>query len=458
MALSNKISWKYAGVKVIEHHPHDLSQDINVQGVGKTQAIELQDGNRYHVSCGYYVPFYPPHDHGEAQFIDRERIIGELKERFFRAADPKINQRYNREQIEWLKQTYQSLPEIKKSYDEVTDIYNTEKRTAGAILVGAIINRIDRLAIALIEKRRTGEIPDTLGIESATNVDELESEIKEYIYTLTKNAKLVNCVKRNTNYPTNHDQLSLDSSLEDDTDGILFEMITEVAKALSFRLDERQLQADEPMPEPTESESNKLSMMNKVIDLGRVLKIGGAMRCIDEICDTIDTLVIKDPVLSATPLGSLIKEMGITAKNLVGIKKSEVKNYTYAMMAYDSLQHDLDMYCHNEFGKQPSSDAIITLVKQGFHLIKDMTNTRLPCNEVYWIDSDLPANVPERNPKENNVVDERTRMAKFEREVVRTQEIIKSINSGQKQPGKIVIASNSQPAIGPSEPSKVRSV
>lgn len=427
MDTKTHLSWKYAGIRVIENNLDHLANDIAHVGVSNAQPVEIQ-GQKYYVSHGYYVPHYASKLSGEAQFQDRERIVSELKERFFRCAEPNINQMYYQKQIEWLKEQYEKTPSTKlvswktaSGKEESKTIELTEKRTLGALLVGAIINRSDRLAKAIIEKRRTGEIPDILEIEEGKEIPELEKELKNYLSLLMKNTSLVSCVRRNASQRQIQRRVQeAEAPPRYDHDGVLYEMITEVAKAAVIRLDKHEITEENPSPEPTQDEATHLARDDLRISQGRVEKIGKAMACIDTISTEIETMLRQDAVLSKTTAGSLLKNMGDVAKALTGIKKSEIENYTAALVLYKSLQHDLNRIYFETIDNNPHTNMTLTLVQRGFDLIKDMVETRLPCNEIYWIaDSEgkFPSKVrtmPQNTQKEWG--DARARLSRFMRD------------------------------------------
>lgn len=409
MGIRATIGWKYVGVAAIEHIPEHTAADIARVGVGNAKPLQLDDGHLYWVSHGFYVPYFEPHK-GAEQFRDFEKMVSQLTVRFFRNAQPEINREYRAEQIDELRTLYQ------KSKENQND--RSEQRTAGSRLVGAMINRMDRLAKAIIEIRRHGRAPDILEIESGMTLDKMEKQLSAYYTQLMLDTELVSQVRRNHGIRLiAKDVAPLSKSPRFDHDGVLHEMIQEVGKAAAFRLDHAQAECGQPSPLPTDKEERNLALAETNITQGRVSKIGRAMRCVDDICKRLEKVSDKDTFLSRTPTGALLMEMGMAAKVLLGIKNEEVVSYTQAEMVYESLQKDLNQiyFAHIKDADQKTLQSLM-VIQRGFDLIKDMVSTRLSCDEIYWAQGSEPPGVMPLSADMDRITpfgDPRARMANF---------------------------------------------
>lgn len=407
MALRASIGWKYVGVEVRQHAPDDLSADIARKGVGHVQPLLLDDDHYYWVSHGYYVPHYESHK-GREQFRDFERMITELTDRFFRNAQPEINRQYTHEEISTLDAMYAKA--LKEEAPEST------KQTLGSRLVGAMINRMGRLANAIIEQRRNGHAPDILEIGDM-DINAMEAQLSRYFKRLMQDTELVSQVRRNQG--ARFLAIDVDSGPQSprfDHDGVLHEMIQEVGKASAFKPDHHEAGQASPNPMPTDKEEQKLTAAETRITQGRVEKIGKAMQCVDDITRLLDKMIQKDPQLSQTPTGTLLKDMGEAAKALLGVKKNDLNDYMEAEVLYESRKKDLNSIY---FGSTEQATGVTirtrALVYQGFELIKDMVTTRLACNEIYWPVCCEPSRVQKHDEVSTKSAygDPRSRMARF---------------------------------------------
>lgn len=404
MGLRASIDWKYAGVEVRQHVPDHLENDIARVGVGKAEPVALEDGHSYWVSHGRYVPFFESNQ-GAEKFRDFERMVSELTDRFFRNAQPEINRQHNAADISYLMERYDAAP-----------LSGSERQTVGARLVGAMINRMGRLAQAIIEKRRTGIVPDILDIERDMPIEAMEAQLSRYYQRLMQDTDLVSQVRRNQGMRIL--AMDVDSGSQSprfDYDGVLHEMIQEVGKASAFKPDHDQAARHAPSPDPTSKEERALDRSENLISQGRVNKIGNAMRCVDDITRLLDKISTHDPQLLQSPTGALLKDMGDAAKALLGLKKGDVKNYIAAEVLYESRQKDLNRLYFQSINKSEITNQSLVIVQKGFDLIKDMVTTRLACNEIYWPRGEEPKTIAPTPPKGEDMRygDPRARMAKF---------------------------------------------
>lgn len=279
--------WLNAGQRAHDHQAHE----------GERITLAESDTSReYWVHKGYYVPFYPASEEALGK-AEQMRLLDdtatELARRFFRQAEIGINVRFNAVQIDILKENY--TQEKDPAY----------KRAKGALLIGACVNRMERIAHALIAVKSGADIRDYRVQEN--DVETLKDQFNAYGNML---------MGADPACPNLFAHVRLRNGVED-RDGILEEMISEVIKV---------------------SDTRTLSMLNQ----GRAMKIGQAMESMDRTRDAIKSIFDtswphKDSDQMARNMARAliphVNDLTQMSRGRVGVKTSDAENYTeaYAM-------------------------------------------------------------------------------------------------------------------------------
>jgi hypothetical protein len=424
MGLRTKIDWRYAGLHVNDVQLFDPieDRDLTNPGVNRSnmQAISMPDGNQYLLSYGYFIPFYPPPDE-EDVLSKRYESITDLANRFDHNAHTDRMDDFTYEDIEGYNEIkdyehltkYENIKnkEEKKSFKSRYEVSHEEssKQTNGAAYVHAAIGLIGRIAQALLHERTLRNevgisvIPLAEKLSEAAKgynkkTDPEKAELRDLLRTqmsslykeLLMNPNLISHMRKTR--PIRHLQEAIkdysphhfsaeaaekfialsQTSPRFDIIGSLHEMIQEVGKDSNIAKRSQDIDTKQLIGTFTEAQHN------------RVLKIGAAMRCIDEICERLSAVCKTDVAFQRVPVDSTLDEMRDYAKAMICVKGRDINNYAVVNQAFVSVMKSLNAQSKALKGKNAHTDEALKVIEFGFDLIADMANTRLPCNEVFW--------------------------------------------------------------------------
>lgn len=372
------MTWALAGTKAAEDQPDSTS----------SRDVFTIEGEPYLVSGGYHIPYYQSIPDGDEETVVREKLAIDLTKRFFRNAELGINVRFSHKDIVELRDKYDHLPEGSE-----------EKRAAGALLVGAIMNRIERLSHAVLQNKALMRhkvdnqqiatslteaiaphdpvdpafihqvVSETIDYSrtlfSSVTIDQAlerdhrdlpadekfstyEREIKGYYEDLVKHQELVRCVRRR------------DRST--DRQGILYDMIRDAGKAWKVPLD--------------------------AIYFNRVQKIGQAMHDIDRTADLLLTFIQQPPYENAPSLPDDIRLFADLAKKRTGVKTDIAGPYTEVEIAFKVAEAKLFNFLKQEIRRAQGASTMtegFELIRRGIRLIDDMAEIRQSRN-IWEID------------------------------------------------------------------------
>lgn len=357
--LDGKIDLKYAGVKF-----SDVKDACASDATQSSEEPIIVDGQQYSVQNGYLVPFYKPLE----QDLTRrnEELVVARTQRFFDEAENRINIPLTRE-------------ELVREMDEYKACSSPERREIKAHnLVGAMVNRMERLARAFLQKNIEGirlEIHPTGGSTALSDeeVRACKAEFVEYYMYLISdtNNEPIRWVRR-------HD-------LSTDRDGVLLDIVREMGKPLS--MSESKLHGD------------------------ILKKIGWTMEAIDETRDQIMRLLdspdvataidrayrkgmpldidedVKDKTSGTTRYRQMVEELTGLCRARSGLKSEDRPNFDGVREEISLIDrelhevHKLVRELRNMKGQSHADVvAIEDMLRNGAYLMKDMAFLRLPRN------------------------------------------------------------------------------
>ncbi len=382
------MAWEFAGTKVstaeIAEHKAQEAQLLSTGGTSPSPPWIITRGNeQYRVELGYCIPYFPVMKAGEEESVVREKLAIDLTKRFFRNAELGINVRFSKQDIADLYEHYKALP--------ADDI----KRATGALLVGAVMNRIERLSHAVLQNKallnhkvsnkqitlaisealdKQGKpsddsihdvvditvdycralftaftIDQTLEHDKKSSTDdrfaEYAKEISSYYTMLISDQDMVRCVRRR-NRAT-------------DREGVLYDMIRDAGK---------------PWKIPLES-----------IHTNRVQKIATAMRDIDKVADLLIPFVQQPPFDHCESLAEDIRHYADLAKRRAGIKTDDAASYVPVEVDFKVCESRLHSLIGHEIKLALDSTSQFAegfeLIRRGIRLIDDMAEIRQSRNE-----------------------------------------------------------------------------
>ncbi len=350
--------WEHAGSLVTSEH-----SEYEVRNGGKEPVTVA--GEKYWVCHGYYVPYYPigPEMDEDEQEISRHKLAIDLTKRFFRNAELGINVRFSYKEVLALRKRYASA-----------DKESEERRALGALLVGAIVNRIERLSHAILQEKQLESVledyphddADTLrthvkssfiesSLEQETDAPNYRQQLSDLQHTLMIDDTLVGAVRR-------RDRAR-------DRDAILPEMISELIKPVSYSL--------------------------RMTSRGRALKIGEAMEAMDEANHALQQLVEAscDAIDIPTELAQLIEAFTMSAKRRAGIKTDDADGYVDAEVAYKAAENAVHEIIHPIIQEARSTQMahvldVYRIIRRGVALIDDMAEIRNPRNQMAFLEGE----------------------------------------------------------------------
>lgn len=352
------IPFAYSGMKA-EDVPNELLPKAEAEILVHSHDPLVVNDSHYTIQQGYLVPFYKP----KAQ--DRKRTAEELvidrAKRFFYTAEKELDIKLTRDEIVAATQEYQGTTDIEL------------KRVRGRYLVGEMVNRMERLAKAMLQGNLHSvdlEIrPQSGTLElSEDEIAACKKEFVEYYMFLTNNPQ---------NEPIRWMRLREDFAGQDtcDHDGILLDLVREMGKSISA------------------PESNVRS--------GILQKIGHTMSAIDEVNQDLHAL-LSDTTLkrafneiggSNNPKGSklesyvgMLDELTLLCRARTGIKSDDATSFrpirertTLLMDRLEDMNKAIGKLSDKQgFGVTAKAQH---LLRTGLGLIREMSATRLPRNK-----------------------------------------------------------------------------
>lgn len=315
------MAWEYAGKHVLEVNDalaeHDLSSNSKLKGL----PAEIDD-ETYLVRSMHLVPYFPPAEHGR-EYNTRERLNIELCDRVFRISDARGVARGPEvadEAIKALKLKYETSDE-------------TNRLGVGRILFGRIVSRIHDLSRHYLELCR--ESPNMAEIQK-----HLLARIHDlYQYVMVNHPDIFECVRL------------YDHSI--DRDGIIEEIFSEIGKTQQLPISQ--------------------------IYNNRVIKIGEAMAGIDDVADTMTSVLSAVTTLPLDDMRAHLRQFSTLARRLVGIPSSD--HFVYDEVAahyvnvHDQMRNTVLRLDHLNV-MRGESHHLAEWLQNGVHLIHSIQTIR----------------------------------------------------------------------------------
>lgn len=335
----------------------------------ETEGTLLLDNRHYHISSGYLVPYYL---RGNGEPIERrsQELVIDRCNKFLQMAEPGITSLWSRDAIE----------AQKKRIENTTDA--REKAAHARMLVGAMVNRIERLSRVFLQK---GSLEGTRidlsdeqrsGIDSMHETDDAET-IKAKLAPLKQEFESL-YIYLTFDPPLGHSDLTRCVRLRDysrDKDGLLLDLVRETAKG--FNLDD------------------KLVERKTYSDI--VTKIGWTMENIDQIQQAmLGVLKVNNamPILRRAQQEKYgeesyldtLQEFTDLARARAGIKSDDYESYAPILARLGVLEEKLHTTHRTmRFAARDQLDTAAQktrdLLDQGTKLILLCAEARTPINE-----------------------------------------------------------------------------
>lgn len=345
--------WKYAGKKITA----EQLQSLNLAKPKPVEAVDLE-GAHYFLAEGYLVPRYPieetPADRTVApDLFFRDRLAVDLARRFFRYAEQGIDVRRSKEEIKAMVSAYDTAQQAAETATATDKTAATEAaRAAGALLTGAIVSRMQRLARAYYAHTRGwyGSHEEYL-LEEPHTKEQCFAELGEWTQFIAMHEEVVKCVRNQNGAP--------------EVDEVPWEMVSELWKLAKVPPDQ--------------------------IDEGRAHKIGEAMRDMDKLAEVVKPLIAgfgdktKPANVDATALSELFGRLVDSAKYRIGMKTDDAKGYDPAEI---ELKTNLRLVSQQ-------LDALFKAAHtmRNMRLLQDLLNVKDAVNMVDTM-SDIRMNLP----------------------------------------------------------------
>lgn len=341
------MAWELAGKHVYEVDDalatHDSSQTGKLSGL----PAEIEDES-YLVRGFHLVPYFPPAPNASDQQRTRERLNIELCDRVFRISDA-------RDVTRLAEAADEAINTLMYQYEISSEAH---RRGLGRVLFGRIVSRIRDLSRVYLELCRDN------GTSAASEAEkQMLGRIHDlYQYVMVERRDIFDCVRL------------YDQSI--DRDGIIEEVFSEIGKTQQL---------------PIETIYNN-----------RVIKIGEAMASIEEVADTMTTVLSALTTLPLEDLRHCLREYSAMARRVVGIPTSDTLAYDEVAAEY-ILTHDAmreAVVCLDELNPYRTDlHHLIDWLRDGVNLIHSMQNIRDGrANSIAayqkaagrWTDMDIP--------------------------------------------------------------------
>jgi len=275
-----QIPFSYAGAKAASV----LSEAETAAAKDKQSVVAIGD-HSYTISNGYLVPYYPLGAAGSATRM--EQLALDRVSRFFEIAERGLNHPWTAAQIENQKAKFLAAASL------------PEKQRAGRTLVGAMVQRMGRLAEAILQGDADG-----IAIEIHYDKSIFLAEFKSYYAFLIVDEQ---------HSPVRYVRLRDPSPQGDriDHDEALFDLVREIGKPLVMR--------------------------EEMLYAGIIAKIGYAMEAIDETGAALERLVAEPQIANllagmranypAMPnYATLLREYAALCRARAGFKREDYEN------------------------------------------------------------------------------------------------------------------------------------
>jgi len=341
------IPYCYAGMHVDALSPLLAT---SVRDVGDTGRIFIKE-QEYSVFNSYLVPYYASN---ESELNRRsEQLVLDRVKRFFYSTEPGLD-------VPW---TREAIAEEQYAYIHCTD--QQLKAVKGRLLVGVMVNRMGRLAQAILQRNIDGISLEIAHGEQEYKLSEeqiaaFRKEFRDYYHYLVQDEKKtpVRHVHRQDGSP--------------DRDGFLLDLVRELGKPLMMNLDnERYLYS------------------------GLLQKIGYAMEAIDEVRRAMQLLIDEPQMQSvmqtsmrgegkAETYAMLLDEFTTLCRARSGFKAQDRINFGAVRERIEMLYEQLSTVHHiierrSTRGYSPTAQGTYLLIK-GVAMMHDMAVTRYPLN------------------------------------------------------------------------------
>lgn len=334
------LAFRYAGIPAETLIAKKLLTDEQVASAYDGQERIALGDREYTLHSGHLVPYYerPEHETSER----KEQLVRDRVSRFFDTAERGIRVSWEKEDIAKQLEKFRATP--------------TEQ--VARTLVGAMVDRMGRLAKAILQENTEG-----IAIEIPYHKDTYTAEFKSYYKFLIVDEKTS---------PIPFVELRDPSARGDhiDHDDVLFDLVREIGKPLV-------------MPED-------------MIYAGILMKIGYAMEAIDQTHDALRRLIHEErlhgmltSLHSATPHAptyeQMLSEYTALCRARAGFKREDFENISPVDERIALLRDQLEAL-HKTLGTMVHVDAISQfalarrLLENGIALIHDMAIVRYPRN------------------------------------------------------------------------------
>ncbi len=341
------MAWELAGKHVYEVDDALAAHDSSASGKLSGLPADIEDES-YLVRSFHLVPYFPPAPAASEQQRTRERLNIELCDRVFRISDARDVTR--RGEI-----ADEAINALMYQFEISEDI---QRRSLGRILFGRIVSRIRDLSGMYLEQR------DHNGYEPANASEKaLYARIHDlYQYVMVDRRDIFECVRL--------------YDLSIDRDGIIEEVFSEIGKT-------------QQLPIAT-------------IYNNRVIKIGEAMASIEEVADTMTTVLSALTTLPLEELRHCLRDYSATARRVTGIPTSDPLAYDAVAAEYIQTHDTMRdaVVCLDELNPYRSDlHHLIDWLRDGLNLIHSMQNIRDGrANSIAayqkaagrWTDMDIP--------------------------------------------------------------------
>lgn len=333
--MSTSEFYRYAGKKAPQGSPESSFNE------NAPPPAMLDDGHSYYIANGYFIPCYVPKKYANGNGYDITPDKQEKQDRFALAEAMTTRYFHSVERSTHIHRSYTQIQELKSRYENAaTGSYERQRR--GALYVGALVMRTQELSEAILHGK--GHYP----LHHEKDAPTAENEIQEHFITFMTNLDRFPEVNLQGNKP--------------DLDKIIPEMLSEVAKAAAKR-------------------DGEFLVPFKMLHENHVIKIGGAMKIIDETGRQIETLTKTVIVQEVIALRQQMQHYINAARQRAGIRSMDAGHFEEAEVIYKVARDHVDETLETlrvKTRRLPSSNKLIELIKEGRQLVDELSYYRNP--------------------------------------------------------------------------------